>query len=70
MTGVQTCALPISDGTVSNTEFQYINSVTSNVQTQLNSKVDAVTSTDNALVKFNGTSGAIQNTSAILLDSG
>jgi len=31
-------ATKIADGSVSNTEFQYINSVTSNVQTQLNGK--------------------------------
>lgn len=34
-TGVD--AVKIADGSVSNTEFQYINSLTSNVQTQLNS---------------------------------
>lgn len=33
-------AAKIADGSVSNTEFQYINSVTSNVQTQLNAKLD------------------------------
>lgn len=32
-------ATKIADGTVSNTEFQYINSLTSNVQTQLDAKV-------------------------------
>jgi hypothetical protein len=31
-------AAKIADGSVSNTEFQYINSVTSNVQTQINNK--------------------------------
>lgn len=33
-------ASKIADGSVSNTEFQFINTVTSNVQTQLNDKVD------------------------------
>jgi hypothetical protein len=33
----------IADGTVSNTEFQYINSLTSNVQTQLDSNASAIT---------------------------
>ena len=32
-------AAKIADGTVSNAEFQYINSLTSNAQTQLNGKV-------------------------------
>lgn len=31
----------IADGTVSNTEFQYINSLSSNAQTQLNAKIEA-----------------------------
>lgn len=34
-------ASKLADGSVSNTEFQYINSVTSNVQTQLDSKIPA-----------------------------
>ncbi len=34
----------IADGTVSNTEYQYINSVTSNVQTQIDSKIEAASS--------------------------
>lgn len=33
-------AVKIGDGSVSNTEFQYINSLTSNAQTQLDGKVD------------------------------
>jgi len=38
-------ASKIADGTVSNTEFQYINSLTSNAQTQLDTKITA-SSTD------------------------
>ena len=36
-------ASKISTGVVSNTEFDYLNNVTSNIQTQLNNKVDKVT---------------------------
>jgi len=36
-------AVKLADGTVSNTEFQYINSVTSNVQTQIDSKQATLT---------------------------
>lgn len=35
-------ASKLADGSVSNTEFQYINSLTSNVQTQLNNKASTV----------------------------
>lgn len=35
-------AAKLADGTVSNTEFQYINSLTSNAQTQLNAKLENV----------------------------
>lgn len=35
-------ATKISDGSVSNTEFQYINSLTSNVQTQLNTNATSI----------------------------
>jgi parallel beta-helix repeat protein len=38
-------AAKLADGSVSNTKLQYINSVTSNVQTQLDSKVDIVPAT-------------------------
>jgi nitrogen fixation protein len=40
-------AAKIADGTVSNTEFQYINSLTSNAQTQLNAKVPYTGATAN-----------------------
>jgi hypothetical protein len=36
-------AVKIADGSVSNTEFQYLDGVTSSIQTQLNSKVTATT---------------------------
>ena len=38
-------ATKIADGSVTSTEFQYINSVTSNVQTQINAKGDAFLAT-------------------------
>lgn len=38
-------ATKIADGSVTNTEFQYIGTLTSNAQTQLNSKADALTGT-------------------------
>ena len=42
-TGINTNKL--ANGSVSNTEFQYINSVTSDVQTQLNTKIEQVDNT-------------------------
>ena len=46
-------ATKIANGTVSNTEFQYLNGVTSGVQIQLN---NAYSSTDSSVVIQNGTS--------------
>jgi len=57
-------ATKIADGSVSNTEFQYINSVTSNVQTQLNGKALASDLTNHiADTVTHGTIGDIVGTS-------
>ena len=40
------------------------------VQTALNTKVDKVTSTDNAIVRFDGTTGAVQNSGVVIDDNG
>ena len=45
-------ATKIADGTISNTEFQYLNNVSSNIQTQLNNKIER----DNRYVTKTGTS--------------
>lgn len=66
--------------TVSTTELGFLDGVTSNVQTQLDSKASiasldgytlkATSSSDNAIVKFDGTSGrAIQNSGIIISDN-
>jgi len=64
-------ASKIADGSVSNTEFQYVNGVTSAIQTQIDAKAaGAASSTDNALARFDSTTGKIiQNSGAILDDS-
>jgi hypothetical protein len=54
---------------VSNTELGYLDGVTSSVQTQLNAKVDEVSSTDNAITRFDGTSGSVQDSGVIIDDS-
>jgi len=61
-----------ADGTVSNVEFQFINSLTSNAQTQIDSKVTGPASaTDNAIVRFDGTTGKLaQDSGASIDDSG
>lgn len=51
-------AAKIADGSVSNTEFQYINSLTSNAQTQINSKATEGTAVAFTSVNINGTGGA------------
>jgi len=57
----------VSDVTA--TELGYVDGVTSAIQTQLNAKVDEVSSTDNAIVRFNGTGGAVQNSGVTVDDS-
>lgn len=51
------------------TELGYVNGVTSAIQTQLNGKVDEVVSTDDAIVRFNGTGGSVQNSGVTLSDA-
>ena len=62
-------ASKIADGSVSNTEFQYLDGVTSDIQTQLDGKVDGPASaTDNAIARYDlGTGKLIQN-SGVLID--
>lgn len=62
-------ATKIADGSVTNTEFQYIGGLTSDAQTQISSKITAPSSTDNAVAKYDGTNGAVQNTAVLIDDS-
>lgn len=55
-------AAKIADGSVSNTEFQFINSVTSNVQTQLNAKAASGVNTDITSVELSNTGLTIDDT--------
>ncbi len=65
-------AIKISSGGVDNTEFGYLDGVTSAVQTQLNGKVAGPASaTDNAIARFDGTTGKlVQNSGVVIDDSG
>ncbi len=65
-------AAKIADGSVSSAELQYLNSVTSNVQTQLDSKVAGPSgAADNAVVIFDGATGkAVKTSNAVINDSG
>lgn len=54
---------------VTPTELGYVSGVTSAIQTQLNAKMDEVSSTDEAIVRFNGTTGSVQNSSVTIDDS-
>jgi hypothetical protein len=49
-TSGQLNATRIATGIVDNTEFEYLNGVTSNIQTQFNNKIDTLTSSNNFLV--------------------
>ena len=65
-------AAKIGSGAVSDTEFGYLDGVTSTLQTQLTEKVvGPASATDNAIARFDGTTGKlIQNSSVVLDDSG
>lgn len=62
-------ATKIADGSVTNTEFQYINTLSSNAQTQLDAKLDDFTSTsDNRIVRTDGTAGEAVQDSGVTID--
>lgn len=65
-------AAKIHNGTVSNTEFGYLDGVTSAIQTQIDSKVTGPASaTDNAITRFDGTTGKlVQNSTVTVSDTG
>lgn len=59
-------ATKIANGTVSNTEFQFLDGVTSSIQTQISAKVTGPASaTDEAMVRFDGTTGKLVQDSVI-----
>lgn len=59
----------VTAATTTSTEIGYVNGVTSAIQTQLDAKLDDFSSTtDNALVRTNGTAGAAVQDSGILID--
>lgn len=62
-------ATKIADGSVSNTEFQYISELTSDAQAQIDSKITAPSSTDNTVARYDGTSGAVQDSAVVIDDS-
>ncbi len=64
-------AAKLGDGSVSNTEFQFINTLSSNAQTQLDGKVTGPASaTDNAVTRYDGTTGKlVQNSGLTINDS-
>ncbi len=65
-------AAKIHDGSVSNTEFGFLDGVTSSIQTQIDSKVTGPASaTDEALARFDGTTGKlVQNSVITATDAG
>lgn len=74
--GAQINATQIADGSVSNTEFQYLDGVTSSIQTQIDT-INAdiaddvegpASATDNAIVRFDGTTGKLIQDSGVIID--
>lgn len=62
-------ATKIADGSVTSTEFQYINTLSSNAQDQIDAKVTGPASaTDNALARFDATTGKLIQNSGVTLD--
>jgi hypothetical protein len=66
---VSTAGGVISPATTTATEIGYVNGVTSAIQTQLDSKVAKVVSTDNAITRFDGIAGAVQNSGVTISDA-
>jgi peptidoglycan hydrolase CwlO-like protein len=63
-------AVNIADGSISNAEFQYLNGVSSSIQTQINSKASLITPAEGKLLSSDA-QGAYQSTSvSISTDSG
>lgn len=63
-------ATKLADGSVSNTEYQQLNGVTSAIQTQLDAKLDDFASVnDNRIVRTDGTAGDAIQESAVTLDN-
>lgn len=56
--------------TVDGTVFIPSGATTTDIDTKLSTKVVKVTSTDNAVVRFNGTAGEVQNSGVIIDDNG
>lgn len=62
-------ATKIANGTVDNTEFQYLGGVTSDIQTQINAKADgAASSTNNAIARFDLATGKVLKNSTVTVD--
>lgn len=59
--------IPVASVTTS-AELAFLSGTTSSVQTQLNNKVAKVSSTDNAVVRFDGSSGDVQNSGVLIAD--
>jgi len=61
-------AAKIHDGSVSNTEYGYLDGVTSSIQTQFSNKVTGPASaTDNAVVRYNLTTGKLAQDSLVTI---
>lgn len=61
----------LTSSAVTPTELGYVSGVTSAIQTQLGTKVTKVgVTTDNAITRYDGTTGDLQNSSALVTDSG
>ena len=56
--------------TLDGTMFIPSGATTTDIDTKLSTKVDKVTSTDNAIVRFDGITGQVQNSGVIIDDSG
>lgn len=59
----------ISASAVTNTELGFVLGVTSAIQTQLNNRVNTVVSTDNAVARFDGIAGQVQNSGVTISDT-
>lgn len=66
---VTTAGQALGTSAATATEVGYLAGVTGAIQTQIDNKVTKVASSDNAIVRYDGTSGQVQNSGVLIDDS-
>jgi hypothetical protein len=62
-------ATKIASGDITNAEFQTLNGITSNIQAQINTKMDRIVSVDNTIPRFDDINGDLQLSGIVINDT-